>query len=266
MQKEKIKQAKNELDLSLEIFEKIFANYKKEQKYFAYLHNSNKGDKKYEFNLPIITNELSLKIIEELNTEKQKEEYKKMSTNEKIVFLSGYFLEYFNKKAKEINKDTKNVFGGIPYFANRMFGNADKQEKLVVLLNEFDCFTYFDYVNAFLIDETNSEKGFLESLVKTCYAHSKIDYSTRKHFFTDWGFFDKDSENKKETIKIAEDLVSKSNTFNDKIVTIGSKRFKRNGKISNNTLAIEEVREEVLKGVPIIGREIKYIDLDFINN
>ncbi|VEU75982.1 N-acetylmuramoyl-L-alanine amidase-like domain-containing protein [Mycoplasmopsis columboralis] len=269
--KEALKEAEADLAHFNSLFPQLFANYKAAQAYITYQPSKNEEATRYEFAYPIITNKASLDIIKEVNALKNSKEYKELATtNDKILYLSDYFLTYFDRRAKELDPKAKNIFGGIPYFADRMFGNADTKERLVALLNELDCFTYFDYVNAFLIDSSNTEKGFMESLIKTRYAESKISYSTRKHFFTDWGYGEVKSEsNPAGTIKIANDLVkaiTDETIRSQSVQTVSPDRFKRNGKIVSDPSAIGEKREEVLKTVPIVPREIQYIDADSVTD
>lgn len=84
---------------------------------------------------------------------------------ERIEALTGYFLE-------------------LPYVADRLVGSNTEAEKLVIALNELDCFTYIDYVEAF--KRSTDEESFIQNLKKIRYIDGQVNYLNRKHFFSDW--------------------------------------------------------------------------------
>ncbi|SUA46844.1 Protein of uncharacterised function (DUF1460) [Nocardia africana] len=47
-----------------------------------------------------------------------------------------------------------------------------------------DCFTFLDYVEA--LSRTADRNRFEANLIDTRYAEAQVDYTHRKHFFTDW--------------------------------------------------------------------------------
>ncbi|ADP12552.1 hypothetical protein EJP617_28710 [Erwinia sp. Ejp617] len=76
------------------------------------------------------------------------------------------------------------AFLGTPYKGNTLIGSADMKEVLVADFNGVDCFTLIDYVEA--LTRVNNQKDFLTNLIAIRYAQEKVDYYSRKHFFTDW--------------------------------------------------------------------------------
>lgn len=87
------------------------------------------------------------------------------SEEEKIDLISGYFLD-------------------TPYVADRLIGSNTQKEKLVVALEELDCFTYLDYIEAFR--RSNDYESFIANLKNVRYINTDVNYLTRKHFYSDW--------------------------------------------------------------------------------
>ncbi|PXX61039.1 uncharacterized protein DUF1460 [Nocardia tenerifensis] len=75
-------------------------------------------------------------------------------------------------------------FLGTPYGADMLVGSATEPERLVIDLRRVDCFTYLDYVEA-LTRSTNKDQ-FVANLIDTRYTDGRVDFSHRKHFFSDW--------------------------------------------------------------------------------
>ena len=75
-------------------------------------------------------------------------------------------------------------FLGTPYGANTLVGSAAVPEQLVVDLEQVDCFTYADYVEA--LKRADSREEFVRSLVDVRYKNGDVTFENRKHFFTDW--------------------------------------------------------------------------------
>lgn len=75
-------------------------------------------------------------------------------------------------------------FLGTPYGANMLIGSAARPEQLVVDFRAVDCFTYLDYVDA--LSRSADRAQFVQNLVATRYADSRVEFTSRKHFFTDW--------------------------------------------------------------------------------
>ncbi|AYF78900.1 DUF1460 domain-containing protein [Nocardia yunnanensis] len=75
-------------------------------------------------------------------------------------------------------------FLGTPYRANMLVGSADQPEQLVIDFRGVDCFTYLDYVEAL---SRSADRGqFVQNLIATRYADGQVEFTHRKHFFTDW--------------------------------------------------------------------------------
>ncbi|MFF0635998.1 DUF1460 domain-containing protein [Nocardia sp. NPDC004151] len=75
-------------------------------------------------------------------------------------------------------------FLGTPYGAKMLIGSATRAEQLVVDFRRVDCFTYLDYVDA--LSRSADRAQFVQNLVATRYADSRVEFAGRKHFFTDW--------------------------------------------------------------------------------
>lgn len=75
-------------------------------------------------------------------------------------------------------------FLGVPYGANTLIGSADEAEQLVVDLQEVDCFTYADYVEA--LKRSDDREEFIANLIEVRYKGGVVKFQDRKHFFTDW--------------------------------------------------------------------------------
>jgi len=73
---------------------------------------------------------------------------------------------------------------GTPYVRNTLGGSPDEQEKLVINLDGMDCFTFLDYVEAMRL--SGNVNDFIPNLKKVRYFNSEVQYSKRKHFFSDW--------------------------------------------------------------------------------
>lgn len=76
------------------------------------------------------------------------------------------------------------AFLGTPYQANTLIGGPGIPEVLVVNFNGVDCFTLIDYVEA--LTRSHNQKSFLHNLAEVRYTASKVDYLSRRHFFSDW--------------------------------------------------------------------------------
>ena len=83
----------------------------------------------------------------------------------RIDFISGRFL-------------------GLPYAASTLIGAPGTLEVFVVNLEEVDCFTYLDYVEAMRLSRSFSE--FRRRLRIVRYRSGIVAYGSRRHFFTDW--------------------------------------------------------------------------------
>lgn len=78
---------------------------------------------------------------------------------------------------------------GTPYGANMLVGSATEPEQLVIDLRRVDCFTYLDYVEA--LSRASDRDQFVRALVETRYTGGQVEFTHRKHFFTDWAHTDR---------------------------------------------------------------------------
>lgn len=92
----------------------------------------------------------------------------KKNTGEKINYISSIFL-------------------GNKYQASTLIGDKDTPEVLVINLEDVDCFTYIDYVEALAI--SNSYNDFKKKLKYLRYKDGKVDFQKRNHFFSDWAVY-----------------------------------------------------------------------------
>ncbi|MFA5353084.1 MAG: N-acetylmuramoyl-L-alanine amidase-like domain-containing protein [Thermodesulfovibrionales bacterium] len=84
---------------------------------------------------------------------------------ERIAFISRWFLNR-------------------PYKANTLIGGIDRAELLVANLEELDCFTFLDYVEALRL--SSAPEDFTGNLKRVRYKGGEVSFVARNHFFTDW--------------------------------------------------------------------------------
>ncbi|MFE8048783.1 DUF1460 domain-containing protein [Brenneria goodwinii] len=84
----------------------------------------------------------------------------------------------------EVISRVSSAFLGVPYQAGTLIGDPNTPEALVADFNNVDCFTLADYVEA--LTRSRDQKTFLHHLAKTRYVSGKVDYLSRRHFFSDW--------------------------------------------------------------------------------
>lgn len=75
-------------------------------------------------------------------------------------------------------------FLNTPYRGGTLIGSATRPEALVVNFSAVDCLTLLEYLHA--LSHATDRDSFLQSLVATRYQNSEVDYTRRKHFFSDW--------------------------------------------------------------------------------
>ncbi|MFQ3573375.1 MAG: N-acetylmuramoyl-L-alanine amidase-like domain-containing protein [Thermodesulfovibrionales bacterium] len=136
-------------------------------------------------------------------------------------------------KSARIERISK-FFKGIPYNDKTLIGSKDTKEIFVINLEEMDCFTYIDYVEA--LSRSDNFDEFKQNLKKVRYREGKIDFLNRRHFFTDWAF-DKDAHATDVTTIIA----------GDKAIS------------AHKTLNLKATRRFYLVGLPVVHRTITYI-------
>lgn len=79
------------------------------------------------------------------------------------------------------------AFSGNNYKASTLIGDQNTEEVFVVDLENVDCFTFIDYVTALSI--SNSFEDFKNNLKQIRYQDSKVDFTKRNHFFSDWAVY-----------------------------------------------------------------------------
>jgi len=94
----------------------------------------------------------------------------------RIIEDAGARVAYISKR-----------FLGTPYAGQTLRGGPDTPEELVVDLEEMDCFTYLDYVEALRLSHDVGE--FLPNLRRVRYRGGRVDYRLRNHFFISWKRF-----------------------------------------------------------------------------
>ncbi len=87
---------------------------------------------------------------------------------ERVGFLSRYFLK------------TK-------YKESTLTGSEQVPEVFVLNLEEVDCLTFLEYVEA--MRRSSSFDAFKDNLVKVRYRSGDVAFADRNHFFTDWKAF-----------------------------------------------------------------------------
>ncbi|MEI7251547.1 DUF1460 domain-containing protein [Pectobacterium versatile] len=117
------------------------------------------------------------------------------------------------KSHGELIDDVSSAFLGTPYKDGTLIGSLDTPEELVVNFNEVDCYTLIDYVEA--LTRSHDQKTFLQNLVRIRYIHSKVDYLSRRHFFTDW-FANAPRDARDVTPEISPDYVTVEKQLNRK--------------------------------------------------
>lgn len=93
-------------------------------------------------------------------------------------------IPFSAEKQGEIIRRVSSAFINIPYQADTLIGGPDTPEALVVNFHGVDCFTLADYVEA--LTHSHDQKSFLHNLARVRYNGGKVDYLSRRHFFTDW--------------------------------------------------------------------------------
>ncbi|MET7771602.1 DUF1460 domain-containing protein [Nocardia sp. NPDC005366] len=131
-------------------------------------------------------------------------------------------------------------FLGTPYGADMLIGSATQPERLVVDFRRVDCFTYLDYVAA--LSESADRNQFVQNLIGTRYIDGHVDFTQRRHFFTDWA----------HTQKInATDVTA---AVSPRAVTV-VKDLNAKGDGGN-----------YLPGLPVVRRGITYIPSEFVDD
>ncbi|MBV4411860.1 DUF1460 domain-containing protein [Enterobacteriaceae bacterium YMB-R22] len=106
-------------------------------------------------------------------------------TAEKVKrIIRSDVIPYKGESHGKIIKRVSTSFLGTPYQENTLIGGIGTPEILVAKFNGVDCFTLIDYIEA--ITHSHDQKSFLRNLARTRYTAGKVDYLSRRHFFSDW--------------------------------------------------------------------------------
>ncbi len=128
-------------------------------------------------------------------------------------------------------------FLSTPYKDKTLIGDKDLPEKLVINLENVDCFTFLDYVLSLsIVDNVND---FFKKLKFIRYESGKVDFKTRNHFFSQW------IDNN------ADYLFDISNRFENSVCLIKEFNKKKDG-------------EYWVKGIAPFKKEVCYIPKDTV--
>ncbi|MBH0776125.1 DUF1460 domain-containing protein [Nocardia bovistercoris] len=130
-------------------------------------------------------------------------------------------------------------FLGTPYGANMLIGSASRPEQLVIDFRRVDCFTYLDYAAA-LADSTTRD-DFVANLIRTRYTDGRVEFTQRRHFFTDWS-----RTPKPNATDITATLTPRASTITKDL----------NAKADGSTY---------LPGLPVVRRAITYIPSESVD-
>ncbi len=159
------------------------------------------------------------------------------------VLLGKWTKEQFDRTLIEASKikDTgsridflSKQFLNTLYKESTLIGDIRTPEILVINLEEVDCFTFIDYIEAMRI--SGSYPDFRTNLVKARYRFGEIDYKSRNHFFTDWKAFN-------------------TQFIVDVTLHIGAENTERVSKKLN----YKDDGKSFLPGIPCLQREVEYI-------
>lgn len=174
-----------------------------------------------------------------------------VQTNKEELILLGKWnekqLDNIIRKSSEIQDLDKRIdflsgqFLNVNYKESTLIGNLNTPEVFVINLDEMDCFTYIDYVEAMRL--SNSFSQFKGNLKKVRYQSGKVAFQNRNHFFTDWIEFDSDH-------------------IDDVTDTVGGEKTKTVRK----TLNKKENGTYFLPGIPVKERKIQYIPSYALDN
>lgn len=131
-------------------------------------------------------------------------------------------------------------FIGIKYKESTLIGDINTSEVFVINLEEVDCFTFLDYVEAMRLSDSFSK--FKENLKKIRYKAEIVSFKNRNHFFTDWREFN-------------------SHIVSDVTKEIGCEKTVEIQKMIN----LKEDGTVFLEGIEPFQREIHYIPSEAID-
>lgn len=90
------------------------------------------------------------------------------------------------------------LFLGTPYVAHTL-PKVEDREVLIVNFEGMDCMTFIEYVEALRLSKSWQE--FEEALKRVRYKDGTVNYSKRKHFFSDWILYGQGLKNVTESLK-----------------------------------------------------------------
>lgn len=157
----------------------------------------------------------------------------KWDKKELSQFLSTTFTKSNSTKVKNITDEFLNT----AYKANTMIGSSTQKEELVIDLENLDCFTFIDYVEAMKHSQDFDE--FKNNLINLRYQFGNLNYTSRNHFFSDWTIY---------------------NNFENITLSISSK-----AKSVRKTLNLSKTNTPFLKGIKTRETTIDYIDSKDLN-
>lgn len=128
-----------------------------------------------------------------------------------------------------------------PYAANTLIGDPQTEEKLVINLAGFDCFTFLDVIES--LRRVSGLDDFHKEIKQVRYRDGKVSYDNRRHFFSDW-VADDDAKLTDVTAKVAKGKVR-----------VASKKLNLK---SDGTLWLPEIA--------VVPREISYIPTETIDS
>jgi hypothetical protein len=131
-------------------------------------------------------------------------------------------------------------FLATPYAAGTLVGDPRTPEQLIVNLACFDCFTLLDTIEA--LRRASSAADFPDQLRQVRYRGGLVDYTSRRHFFSDW-------------VDGADALIE------DATAAVGPGR----ARVAVKQLNLRRDGTHWLPGLPVTPREITYIPADRID-
>lgn len=132
-------------------------------------------------------------------------------------------------------------FLGTQYQENLLIGSEEKEEELVINLNQVDCLSFLEYCVA--LNRSTSRTMFIHELIRTRYFHQKISFLTRRHFFSDWWA---------ETPQISRDITPEITYYHIQNIQYLNQKDKKGGRY--------------LPGLPIKERLITHIPTAHVTN
>jgi hypothetical protein len=145
----------------------------------------------------------------------------------------------FDKQEEKTEVITRSLMGS-PYNKHTLNHSQFSEEKLVINLKSMDCMTFIEYTEAF--KRSKNYEQFITNLAKIRYTDQDIQFTNRRHFFSDWA----QSPNPLVldiTTQISPHAVSVNKKLNFK----------------NDTSLL-------ISGLPIKNRTISYIPMEYIDD